>query len=79
MVVSGITILARRKLQGWRRYSVLTAGLWLPVLMGCMLVMGKTEVSFYIGGIYSVVAWAAMGWAVFTMEKKEEPRFAVAV
>lgn len=79
MLAVGITLLRAGLLQGWRRYVVLAVGLWLPVIMGVAVVAGKTEVMFYVCGIYSTVAWTVMGWAVFTTGKKEEPRFELAL
>lgn len=74
MLVSGIAVARAGKLQGWRRYIVLVVGLWFPAVMALMLVAGKTADLFYAGGIYSTVAWALMGWAVLTTDRKEESR-----
>lgn len=74
MLVTGIAVLSGGKLQGWRRYIVLVVGLWFPVMMTLMLIAGKTAGLFYAGGLYSAVAWALTGRAVFTRDRKEKSR-----
>ena len=79
MLACGITIIVNAGLQGWRRYVVLLAGIWLPITMLTGMTAGKSLVTFYISGLYSVITWAFMGWAVFTMDRREEPQLALAV
>jgi hypothetical protein len=60
MMVVGITVLVAKKLNGWKRFIPLVVGLWLPIALGFMFVMGKTPLSMIIGGVYSLIAWTLL-------------------
>lgn len=79
MLVIGIVIAITGKLEGWRRYVVLATGLWLPVAFSSMMIFGRTTISFYIGGIYSTIAWFAIGWMIFTSAATEEKELSFAL
>lgn len=79
LLVTGIVIAVKGQLKGWRRYVVLVAGLWLPVAMGSMALFGRTPASFYVGGLYSVVAWALLGWLIYATEPEADQRLRYAV
>lgn len=65
MIVTGIAILRANALRGWKRYSVLAVGLWLPVSMIPMILFGREPITLYFGLVYSVIAWGAMGIAAW--------------
>lgn len=72
LFVVGIATAANKAWEGWRRYCVAAAGLWLPACFAVgPLLKDYPAVMFYVIAGYSVVTWALMGWAVFTTGKKE--------
>lgn len=69
MLVTGITVVAAKRLNGWMRYVPLAVGLWLPlclVLLG--LTFGFTPAINTVGGVYSAVAWTLLGLVVYRMD-----------
>ncbi len=70
MLPLGITVWVARRLNGWRRLVPLLVGLWFPLGMVLMVVVGRAPVGMYIGGIYSAVTWFLMGYAVYSAEER---------
>lgn len=58
-------------LNGWRRFVLLIAGLWLPVAFCSMMIFGRNNTSLLIGGIYSTVAWFILGWTIYSSPSPE--------
>ena len=79
LLALGLSIVFSERLQGWRRYTALIAGLWLPVAFASMMIFGRSTTSLLIGGIYSTLAWFLMGWMIYISpaERKQDIRFAV--
>lgn len=71
LLVTGIVTAVTGKLSGWKRYVVLVAGLWLPIMISSMVIFGRNSTSLLIGGAYSTIAWFVMGWMIFTSEAGE--------
>lgn len=79
LLVVGITVAMNKTWEGWRRYCVAAAGMWLPLCFAVgPLLANCPAVMFYVISGYSIMTWALMGWAVFTANKKE-PRLRLAL
>lgn len=70
MLVVGIAVVVAKKLNGWRRYIPLVVGLWLPIALGSMFIMGRTSFSMMIGGVYSLIAWILLALMVRSVPEK---------
>jgi hypothetical protein len=79
MLVIGIVIAVRGVLTGWRRWVVLFTGCWLPIALGFLYFVGRSNISLYVGGLYSVFAWSLLGWMIFITDVKEETDLQLAV
>lgn len=60
MLITGITVAAAGRLRGISRFVPLMAGLWLPVLVVCLNLFGRTGTTGYVTGIYSAIAWSLL-------------------
>ncbi|HEX2532337.1 MAG TPA: hypothetical protein VHK69_01305 [Chitinophagaceae bacterium] len=60
MGAAAITVAVAGRLNGWRRFVPLLAGAWLPVLVVCAAVFGRTGVTGTIAGVYSAIAWSVL-------------------
>lgn len=69
LFITGIVIAVQGKLTGFARYTALIAGFWLgfAMIFGT-LAGGKNELSFYVIGGYSVVAWFLLGLTIYRSE-----------
>lgn len=72
MLVTGVIVAAKGGLSGWRRWTPLLCGLALPLSFASIPVVGK-EGSIYVFGVYALVAWAALGFAVMSETPRELP------
>ncbi|HVF81278.1 MAG TPA: hypothetical protein VM884_05070 [Flavisolibacter sp.] len=73
MLVIGIAVALKGKLQGWRRYVVLLVGLWLPVALGSSVLLGRDNpAGYYPGCVYSAIAWALLGWMIYISGPEEQ-------
>ncbi len=70
MLVVGITVIAAKRLDGWRRFIPLIVGLWLPVAIGSLVILGRTPFSLMIGATYSLIAWALLAIMVGTTPER---------
>jgi hypothetical protein len=61
LLVLGITIAIKGRLQGAARYIPLAAGLWLPIALGSLAVFGESKLMFFLTGLYSAIMWTLMG------------------
>ena len=60
MLVLGITIMIKKSLPAPTRWIPLACGLWLPLAMLSMVVLGKTLAGLFFAGSYSVIFWALL-------------------
>lgn len=70
MLVTGITVVAAGRLRGFSRYTPLLAGLWLPLLVVCMNLFGRTETTGMVTGIYSAIAWSLLAATILRHKNK---------
>ena len=68
LLAIGIIIAVKSILKGWQRYSVLAAGLWLPLYFLIMLTLGKSQATTILG-IYTTLGWGLMGYMIFTLSQ----------
>jgi hypothetical protein len=64
LVVGGLTAAAGR-FTGWRRWAPLLCGLALPFLLIAFAV-GRRQAGMILFGIYTMLTWALLGFAVRT-------------
>ncbi len=70
MLITGIVILFAKKLQGWKLYIPLFASFWF-IVTTLIYFTGYVSSSFLIAsGIYSMVAFSLLGFAVVITSKK---------
>ena len=69
MLIAGITVIVTKGLPGWMRYMPLACGLWFPLAMLSSLT-GNHILSFFFGGLYSVLAWALLAYGIITTGKE---------
>ncbi|MGZ3853388.1 MAG: hypothetical protein ACXVBX_11400 [Flavisolibacter sp.] len=75
MLITGLTVLLSKKINGWQRYVPLLVGLWLPTGLTLELSLGQIPMVVSFIGIYSAVAWSMLGLSVYTspsMEYREQ-------
>jgi hypothetical protein len=68
MLAIGITAVRAGRLQGWKRFVPLFAGLWFPITVIPAMTMGY----FFLAGPYSFAAFALLGFVVYKLEDKQE-------
>ena len=66
LLIAGIIIAVKGVLTGWKRYSVLIAGSWLPFSLAVFSLMGQGTGSLVVSGMYSTIAWFVMGFMVWS-------------
>ncbi len=62
MLVVGVTVIAAKRLPGWRRFVPVLCPFWLPIALLGGVMLG--EVSSYVGLGYSAVLWALLSYVV---------------
>jgi hypothetical protein len=67
MLAIGITALRARVLHGWKRYVPLIVGLWFPIT----IIPAMAFNIYFLAGPYSALAFASLGFVVYTYEKME--------
>ncbi|RYZ54152.1 MAG: hypothetical protein EOO14_14600 [Chitinophagaceae bacterium] len=82
MLVSGITIYAKKVLTGWQRYMPLLVGLWLPFAVVLWALFSRTQEVLLVGNLYSAIAWSLMAVAANTLaessgETERAPQFSL--
>ncbi|ANE52714.1 hypothetical protein [Flavisolibacter tropicus] len=65
MLVVGITTVKVHRLKGWRRWVPLLVGLWSPIGLMTMGILGRSHTSLYIAGIYSASAWFLLAFMIW--------------
>ena len=71
LLITGVTILKAGRLQGWKRFVPLLAGIWLPLSVLLMILIGQNSISMVLSGFYSALMWMTLGYVVFTNSKYE--------
>jgi hypothetical protein len=76
LFITGIVIAIKGRLSGFSRYAPLIAGFWVgfAMLFGA-LAGGRNELSFYVTGGYSVVAWFLLGLSIYKSDNKTTPAY----
>ena len=64
LLIGGIVIAVARRFEGWLRFTPLIAGLWLPLAMVALPLLGQT-VGQAVGGLHTVLGWGLLGYAVY--------------
>lgn len=66
LFITGIVIAAKGRLTGFSRFAPVIAGFWLgfAIIFGT-LAGGRNDLSFYVIGGYSVVAWFLLGFSIY--------------
>jgi predicted neutral ceramidase superfamily lipid hydrolase len=77
LLVVGIVVAKKAVLTGWKRYTVLIAGLWLLFTFLTMLVFGNTTTAVIISGGYSAIAWFFMGYMISITPKQAGESFVI--
>jgi hypothetical protein len=66
MLVTGISVITAKVLEGWRRYIPLMVGLWLPVSILASLLAGRNSMTaVLISCAYSAISWFLLGLSVY--------------
>lgn len=65
MLISGITIAVKGRLQGWRRYIALACGPALPLTFLVGGILGPDAARIFFGS-YVAVMWGLLGYSVFS-------------
>ncbi|WP_224996976.1 hypothetical protein [Cesiribacter sp. SM1] len=71
MFITGITVAAANKLKGWKRFVPLAVGIWFPLMVISMALIGRTPATGLALGLYAAFAWSGM--AIMVMETKGKP------
>ena len=71
LLITGIMIAIKGKLTGFSRYTPLIAGFWLVFACLFGMIAGRSPISFYVIGGYTIVAWFLLGWSVYKSGNKE--------
>ncbi|HEX8530963.1 MAG TPA: hypothetical protein VF646_13120, partial [Cytophagales bacterium] len=64
MVVVGVAVIRAKVLPGWRRYVPLAVGLWFPLTMLGVVLVGRTSPYLFYVPYYSAIAWTLLALAV---------------
>ncbi|GAB3261445.1 hypothetical protein GCM10027347_26480 [Larkinella harenae] len=79
MIPVGVMVLLARQVTGWQRFMPLLVGGWFPFCVATMAVLGRTSVTMQLGGFYSAIAWALLGYVVYTGKTQPKKRWVVEV
>ncbi len=71
LLIVGIVVALKGKLQSWKRYSALGAGLWLPISILLMVVLGDSNLSYLLPGIYSTISFFTLGFMIYSFAKEK--------
>ena len=73
MLAVGVMVWMHKGLPGWRRYVPLIVGLWLPLSMGLMHLLGQESPWVNLIDYYSAIAWSVLAWVVLTSPERPAP------
>ena len=68
MLITGIAVAIAGRMEGWRRWTAMLAGLWLPFSVIIMMVVLNNVKAMNISITYSVVAWSLLGLSIATTD-----------
>ena len=71
MVAVGVTVVAARRLSGWRRFVPLLCPFWLPIAVVLSAAFG--DAAGLVGLGYSAVLWALLGYVVLASGDSHRP------
>ena len=74
MLFTGLTIALKGKLKGWRRYTPLVAGTWLPFGLILWAIFSRTPGMLLTINMYSALAWSWMAVGIITDRETEKGR-----
>lgn len=74
MIVVGILAIRAKVLSGWQRYIPLIMGLWLPLALGLLALMGRTTTCFLIGGLYNAAVVMLLAYIARNLPDKKPGR-----
>jgi hypothetical protein len=70
LFITGIVIVAQKKLTGYSRFTPVIAGFWLGFAILFSVVAGfESDLSFYTIGAYSAIAWFLLGLSIYRSER----------
>ena len=73
MLVAGITVIIVRRLEGWYKYVPLAVGLWFPLAIASMVLIGRTPLGFFFGGLYSGIMWVILAIMIIILSRNSTP------
>ncbi|PSR56034.1 hypothetical protein AHMF7605_22305 [Adhaeribacter arboris] len=69
MLIVGISIIKAKVLPSWKRYVPLVVGLWFPLTMLIMALVGRDAPIMVFVPYYSAVAWSLLAIVVLTVKE----------
>lgn len=63
LLITGIVMIRARIFEGWLRFTVLIAALWLPLSVLALTLVGD-EGGMAIGAVHTVIGWFLVGYAI---------------
>ncbi|QMU27259.1 hypothetical protein [Adhaeribacter radiodurans] len=72
MLVVGIMVIKAKVLLGWQRFVPLVVGLWFPLTMLTMAIVGRDAPIMEVVPYYTAIAWSLLAIVVLTASKKME-------
>ncbi|HYE53184.1 MAG TPA: hypothetical protein VD996_00020 [Chitinophagaceae bacterium] len=70
LLIIGITVIRARRLQGWKRFVPLLAGIWFPVSIVLFFTAGQGYLTMVLSGLYSAVMWTLLAYVSYTSEEE---------
>ena len=72
MLVLGITALFQRHLDKFSRTVLFLAGLWLPLALITLAILGRITTAMVLPGIYNAVLWSLMALIAIRHGNRQE-------
>jgi len=72
MLVVGIAVIKAKVLLGWQRFIPLIVGLWFPLTMFAMALVGRDAPIMVVVPYYTAIAWSLLAIVVLTASKKSK-------
>jgi hypothetical protein len=73
MILTGIQILRKNQLKGWKRFVPLLAGFWFPGTLCIYFFTGNSIAMVLLSGVYSMIVFSLLGFTVATHGKVGSP------
>jgi hypothetical protein len=64
MLITGVVIVIAKRLQGWKRYVPLLAGLWFPFMMFFYILNVHALSTLILSGLYATVVFTLLGFSI---------------